>query len=61
MPLFRRTGELTMALRFVMEEDDERYVYWMERRGRGMFLQATPIEVASILSERLFATWRRWC
>lgn len=55
-PLFRRTGELTMALRFLLETDDERFVFWMERRGRGVFLQATPIEVASILSERLFAT-----
>ena len=28
--------ELSMGLRFVMEEeDDERYVFWMERRGRG--------------------------
>jgi ATP-dependent DNA helicase DinG len=55
-PLFRRTGELTMALRFLLETDDERFVFWMERRGRGVFLQATPIEVSSILSERLFAT-----
>jgi ATP-dependent DNA helicase DinG len=54
LPLFRRTNELSVALRFVMEEDDERYVYWVERRGRGCFLQATPIEVASIVSERLF-------
>jgi ATP-dependent DNA helicase DinG len=37
-----------------MEEDDERYVYWVERRGRGCFLQATPIDVSPILSERLF-------
>jgi ATP-dependent DNA helicase DinG len=37
-----------------MEEDDERYVYWLEKRGRGVHLQATPIEVASILSEKLF-------
>ena len=37
-----------------MEEDDERYVYWVERRGRGCFLQATPIEVSSIVSEKLF-------
>jgi ATP-dependent DNA helicase DinG len=55
VPLFRRTVELGMALRFVMEEDDDRYVYWVERRGRGCFLQATPIEVASIVSERLFS------
>ncbi len=54
VPLLRRAGELTMALRFLLEEDDERFVYWMERRGRGVFLQATPIEVSSLLSERLF-------
>ena len=53
-PLIRRAGELRMALRFIMEEDDERYVYWVERRGRGCFLQATPIEVADIVAERLF-------
>jgi ATP-dependent DNA helicase DinG len=54
-PLYRRSMELSMALRFVMEEDDdERYVFWMEKRGRGTFLQATPVEVSNILSERLF-------
>jgi ATP-dependent DNA helicase DinG len=53
-PLFRRAMELSMGLRFVMEEDDERFVYWMEKRGRGCFLQATPIDVSSILSEKLF-------
>jgi ATP-dependent DNA helicase DinG len=37
-----------------MEDDDERYVYWLEKRGRGVFLQATPIEVATIVAERLF-------
>jgi len=54
LPLVRRTLELGQALRFVMEEDDERYVYWVEKRGRGCFLQATPIDVSPILSERLF-------
>jgi ATP-dependent DNA helicase DinG len=54
LPLVRRTLELGLALRFIMEEDDERYVYWVERRGRGCFLQATPIDVSPILSERLF-------
>src|ERR1035438_6068320 len=44
LPLVRRTNELLLALKFVMEEDDERFVYWVERRGRGCFLQATPIE-----------------
>jgi len=55
-PLFRRAAELSMGVKFLMEEDDERYVYWMEKRGRGVFLQATPIEVASIVSEKLFNT-----
>ena len=53
-PLHRRTLELREGLRFVMEEDDERFVYWMEKRGRGVFLQATPIDVADIMAQRLF-------
>jgi ATP-dependent DNA helicase DinG len=53
-PLHRRTVELALALRFVLESDDPAYVYWIERRGRGFFLQATPIDVAPILAERLF-------
>jgi ATP-dependent DNA helicase DinG len=54
LPIFRRTVELGAALRFVLEEDDERYVYWVEKRGRGCFLQATPIDVSTILAEKLF-------
>jgi len=54
-PLARRTAELAEGIRFVIEENDERFVYWLERRGRGCFLQATPIAVAEILAARLFA------
>jgi ATP-dependent DNA helicase DinG len=54
IPLFRRTQELNGGLRFLMEEDHENFVYWVEKRGRGCFLQATPIDVSSIVSERLF-------
>ena len=54
IPLQRRTGELAGALQFVLESDDEAYVYWVERRGRGCFLQATPIDVAPLLAKRLF-------
>jgi ATP-dependent DNA helicase DinG len=53
-PLHRRTVELGLALRFVLESADPAYVYWVERRGRGCFLQATPIDVAPLLAERLF-------
>jgi ATP-dependent DNA helicase DinG len=55
IPLFRRTNELSGAMRFLMEEEDENFVFWVERRGRGCFLQATPIEVSNLLSERLFS------
>jgi ATP-dependent DNA helicase DinG len=56
IPLFRRVNELSMALRFIMEEDDEeQYVFWMEKRCRGCFLQATPIDVSRIVADRLFS------
>jgi len=54
LPLEKRTKELEETLRLVIEGEDASYVYWMERRGRGVFLQATPIDVSEILSERLF-------
>lgn len=55
-PLFRRTQELAKNLEFVLESDDRSFVFWMERRGRGCFLQATPIDVSSLLADRLFET-----
>ena len=41
-------------LEFWRKGADRSYVYWVERRGRGCFLQATPIDVSSILEEKLF-------
>jgi ATP-dependent DNA helicase DinG len=55
MPLRQRIADLTSNLRLLIEKRDEAYVYWIERRGRGCFLQATPIDVSSILAERLFS------
>jgi len=55
IPLHQRTLELRDALRFLIEERNPAYVYWLERRGRGCFLQATPIDVSSILAENLFS------
>ena len=54
IPLFRRTQELKQRLDFWIRGDDRAYVYWIERRGRGCFLQATPIDVSSLLEARLF-------
>lgn len=54
IPLFHRAAELIGKLRFWMESEDRLFVYWVERRGRGCYLQATPIDVSSILEGRLF-------
>jgi ATP-dependent DNA helicase DinG len=54
LPLERRVREMGEELKFLMEGEDERFVYWVERRGRGTFLQATPIDVSEVLAERLF-------
>lgn len=53
-PMIRRNLELREALKFWMKGGNAAYVFWVERRGRGIYLQATPIDVSSILREKLF-------
>jgi ATP-dependent DNA helicase DinG len=53
-PLFNRCSALAKNLEMWMAGNDRRFVYWIERRGRGTFLQATPIDVSRIVAERLF-------
>jgi ATP-dependent DNA helicase DinG len=50
----RRAAELRRELAFLLESQERNYVYWYERRGRGVFLAATPIDVSQILREQLF-------
>ena len=52
--LARRAAEARRELCFLLESEEKSYVYWYERRGRGVFLAATPIDVSQILRERLF-------
>jgi ATP-dependent DNA helicase DinG len=52
--ILRRTEMLRLDLDFVVAAENPNFVYWCERRGRGTFLNATPIDVAEILRERLF-------
>jgi ATP-dependent DNA helicase DinG len=54
LPLVARARDLMQRLQFWMESGDKRFVYWIERRGRRTFLQATPIDVSTMLSDRLF-------
>ncbi|MEW5984890.1 MAG: helicase C-terminal domain-containing protein [Acidobacteriota bacterium] len=40
-------------LRFLLRTGDADYVYFLEWRGRGLFLRASPIEVSAIVRESL--------
>jgi len=52
--LARRGFELRQELAFLFESNEKNFVYWYERRNKGVFLTATPIDVSQILRERLF-------
>ena len=54
-PLHRRALTLRENLMRWMKGADRDYVYWIERRGRGVYLQATPIDVSLLLRDRLFS------
>jgi ATP-dependent DNA helicase DinG len=51
--LARRAGQLRDELRFLLRAADNEYVYFVEFRGRGIFLRAAPIDVSTIVRERL--------
>jgi ATP-dependent DNA helicase DinG len=53
--IVRRTESLKFDLEFIVAGDQPSFVYWYERRGRGIFMNATPIDVSGILEEKLFA------
>jgi ATP-dependent DNA helicase DinG len=52
--LLRRTRQLRFDLNFIFKAEDKQFVYWIERRGRGVFLRASPIDVSGFLQDRLF-------
>ena len=54
LTLARRAAEIRRELEFLLESEEKSYVYWYERRGKGVFLAATPIDVSQILREKLF-------
>ena len=49
-----RAAKAHEDLTFILEANQQAFVYFLERRGRGVFLRASPIDVSSILKERLF-------
>jgi ATP-dependent DNA helicase DinG len=54
-PLVRRFRQHRETLKAFMEGGDPDYVYWVERRGRNLTLQATPVNVSSLLREKVFS------
>src|SRR5437667_7809615 len=52
--LLRRTRQLRFDLNFIVLASDRQFVYWLERRGRGVFLRASPIDVSGLLQDKLF-------
>jgi ATP-dependent DNA helicase DinG len=56
--LQRRAGEMRNDLRFLMRASDPDFVYYVETRGRGIFLRASPIDVSRIVRDVLFERMR---
>ena len=52
--LARRSGELESELELFRRGNLENYVSWIERRDRGIFLEACPVDVSGMLQEKLF-------
>ena len=52
--ILRRVRQIRFDLQFIVAGDDKHFVYWTERRGRGLFLRASPIDVSSLLQDKLF-------
>jgi ATP-dependent DNA helicase DinG len=50
----RRSFEIRQELAFLFESNERNFVYWFERRNKGVYLAATPIDVSQILREKLF-------
>ena len=48
--LIRRLRQIRFELQFIVTGTDKKFVYWLERRNRGVFLRASPIDVAGLLA-----------
>lgn len=52
--LIRRTRQTRFDLDFIVTQSEKNYVYWLEKRGKGMFMRASPVDVSELLREKLF-------
>jgi ATP-dependent DNA helicase DinG len=51
--LIGRASELRKTLQFLFDMESHNHVYWGERRGKGTYLKASPIDVSSSIREKL--------
>jgi ATP-dependent DNA helicase DinG len=58
LTIARRAGEVRDNLQFLLTASDPTFVYFVEMRGRGVFLRAAPIDVAEIVREHLLSRLR---
>jgi len=49
----RRAAEVRDELRFLLDASDRDYVFYLEFRGRGVFLRASPIDVSTLVRHLL--------
>lgn len=56
--LGRRAGEMRDELRFLLRAADPAYVFFVEFRGKGIFLRASPIDVSAIIRDLLLDRMR---
>ena len=53
LALAGRAAELRQDVRFLTRADDPGHVFYLETRGRGVFLRSSPIDVSDIVREML--------
>jgi ATP-dependent DNA helicase DinG len=53
LALGRRAAELRDDVTFLTRADDPGHVYYLDIRGRGVFLRASPIDVSDVIREML--------
>jgi ATP-dependent DNA helicase DinG len=56
--LARRAATLRDELRFLVRAGDDGFVYFVEFRGRGIFLRAAPVDVSTIVHDLLLDRMR---
>ncbi|MFH1624322.1 MAG: ATP-dependent DNA helicase [Pseudomonadota bacterium] len=51
----KRASDIKEQLAFIINMQSPLYVYWSEKRGKGVFFHASPIDISCELNTRLFS------